>query len=118
MTGLLAWIGLVVLAVGFSVGVALIMRRPMLGLLTANTCLAPAARFYWRAFVLVVLLAALAAAAGTGLPCEKQAENTMTLVWWTAAHIQPMWWSVAGFLMAFVLLLTILFAVLGRYRDQ
>jgi hypothetical protein len=118
MTGLLAWIGLVVMAVGFSVGMALVMRRPMLGLLTANTYLAPAANFYVRAFVLVVVLASVAVVASTGLPCEKQAENTMTAVWWIAGHLQPLCLSIAGFLMAFVLLLTILFAALGRYRDQ
>jgi len=118
MAGLLTWIIVTALTVGFAIGLALLMRRPMLGLLTANAYLTPAAKFYMRAFVLVVVLAALAAVTDTGFPCEKQSENTMTLVWWAAERLKPICWSVAGFIMVFVLLLTVLYAALGRYRDQ
>ena len=118
MNGFEAWLGVVVLSGVLVVLIVTLMRGPMHRLLTANATIAPASVFYLRAFVLVMVLAALAAVAGSGTPCEKQAENTMTLVWWAAERLQSAFLSVGGFLMAFVLLLTVLFAALGRYRDQ
>jgi predicted permease len=42
----------------------------------------------------------------------------MEWVWWTVDGLKPVCWSVLGILMGYVLLLTILYAVLGRYREQ
>ncbi|MCX5676674.1 MAG: hypothetical protein NTX87_16895 [Planctomycetota bacterium] len=118
MTEFAAWSMLAAVAGGLAVIVALLVRGPMRAVLTANATLAPSSSFYVRTFGLVVALAAIAAVAGAGLPCEKQSESTMTLIWWAAAQLQPLCWSLGGFLMGYVLLLTVLFAALGRYRDQ
>jgi hypothetical protein len=118
MTEFTAWSMLAAVAGGLVIIVVLLVRGPMRAVLTANAYLSPASSFYMRAFVLVVALAAIAAVAGTGLPCEKQSETTMTLIWWAAGQLQPLCWSLAGFLMGYVLMLTVLFAALGRYRDQ
>jgi len=118
MTEFIAWSMLAAVAGGLTIIVVLLVRGPMRAVLTANAYLSPASPFYIRTFVLVVALAAIAAVAGAGLPCEKQSENTMTLVWWAAGQLHPLCWSLGGFLMGYVLLLTVLFAALGRYRDQ
>jgi len=118
MTSLIAWSGLAALAGGLVTVVALAVRGPMRTVLTANAHLMPAATFYIRTFVLVIALAALAGVAGTGMPCEKQSENAITVAWWIVGQLQNVCWSVGGFLMGYVVLVTILFAVLGRYRDQ
>jgi hypothetical protein len=120
MNGILAWIGLVGLAGGLVAAVVALVRRPMHTLLTANAHLAPAAGFYGRGFVIVLVLAALAAVVGTSAPCPQQAAEKacMEWVWWTVDGLKPVCWSVLGILMGYVLLLTILYAVLGRYREQ
>ena len=61
MNGLLAWIGMAVMAGGLVAVIVSLVRKPMNSLLTANSWLAPSARFYVRAFVLVIVLAAVAA---------------------------------------------------------
>jgi len=120
MSGMVAWILLAVVSGGGVAVVAALMRRPMHTLLTANAHLAPAAGFYGRGFVIVLVLAALAAVVGTSVPCPQQAAEKacMEWVWWTVDGLKPVCWSVLGLLMGYVLLLTILYAVLGRYREQ
>jgi len=120
MNGFVAWIALAAAAGALVAVVAGVMRKPMQGLLTANRHMAPAAKFYGRAFVIVISLAALAAVVGTDVPCAQQAEEKafMGWVWWTADGLEPVFWSLSGFLMGYVLLLTIVFGVLGRYRDE
>ena len=118
MNGLLAWIGLAVMAGGLVAVIVSLVRKPMNSLLTANSWLAPSARFYVRAFVLVMVLAAAAAVVGRGPPCEQQSATFMASVWWAVDHLENICWTGMGVLLGYVLLLTILYAVLGRYRDQ
>jgi len=42
----------------------------------------------------------------------------MEYAWWVVNRLEPAFWAAALFLIGYVVLLTILFAVLGRYRDQ
>jgi ABC-type Fe3+-siderophore transport system permease subunit len=120
MTGLLAWTWVAALAAALVVVVVLLVRRPLRDVLTANRHLAPASPFYARTFVLVVSLAALAVVAGTNVPCPQQSaeKGLMEWIWWGVGQLQMVGWTVAAFLMGYVVLLTILYAVLGRYRDQ
>jgi len=120
MNGILAWIVLAVVSGGGVAVVAALMRRPMRTLLTANAHLAPAAGFYGRGFVIVLVLAALAAVVDRSGACPQQAaaKTCMEWVWWTVDALKPVCWSVLGILMGYVLLLTILYAVMGRYREQ
>ena len=119
MNGLVAWIALAVIAGGLVAAVAALMRGPMRSLLTANGHLKPAAGFYGRGFVVVLTLAALAAVVGTSMPCPQQSAEKVRIewVWWIVQGLQPVCWSLLGFLAGYVLLLTILYAALGRYRD-
>jgi hypothetical protein len=95
-------------------------RRPMTELLRSNSYLAPGAAFYVRSFTLIIALGALATMAGLSLPCPKQSAEMapMEWAWWLAGRLEPVFLTGALFLLGYVLLLTILFAVLGRYRDQ
>ena len=42
----------------------------------------------------------------------------MEYVWWVVGGLENAFWSIGIFLLVYVLLLTILFAALGRYRDE
>ncbi len=119
MPTLIAWIILAVLAVSASVTVVCLIAKPMRNLLGANSYMAPAQSFYVRAFALAASLGALATIADKNIPCPDQRKSmaAMEYVWWVVDGLEPVFWSVALFLMGYVLLLTILFAVLGRYRD-
>jgi len=111
----LAVVAIVVVAV-----VVALVRRPMAALLTANSYLAPAAKFYGRTFVVVILLSALAGLAGmhNSFPDPEKAKAAMEWVWWGAGRIESILGSICLYLGGYVLLVTVLFAALGRYRDQ
>ncbi len=117
---LIAWIVLATLTVGVAITTVCLIAKPIRSLLGANSYMAPAQSFYVRALVLAASLGALATVAGKDMPCEDQrkAFAAMEYVWWVADGLEPALWSITLFLMGYVLLLTILFAVLGRYRDQ
>ena len=119
MSMLIAWIVLAILAVGVAVTIVYLIRKPMRALLSANSYIAPAQDFYVRAFALTASLVALATITGISIPCPDQRKSmaAMEYVWWAMDGWEPLFWSIALFLMGYVLLLTILFAVLGRYRD-
>lgn len=120
MSMLIAWMVLAVLAVAAAATVVQLIRRPMTELLGANSYIAPAQRFYVRAFAVMLALGALATMASRGLPCPDQRKSmaAMEYVWWVVDGLGPLFWSVALFVIGYVALLTILFVVLGRYRDQ
>ena len=44
--------------------------------------------------------------------------NFISCGWWAVDGLDWVFWSASLFLIGYVLLLTILFAVLGRYRDE
>ena len=119
MPMLIAWIVLAVVAIAVAVAVVCLIARPMRALLAANSYISPAQGFYMRAFALAASLGALATIAGRQMPCgdQKKSMAAMEYVWWVVGGLEPAFWSIALFLMGYVLLLTILFAVLGRYRD-
>ncbi len=119
MSMLIAWIVLAALALGVTVAVVCLIRKPMRALLGANSYIAPSQDFFVRAFALVLSLGALAAIAGRHMPSPDQKKSMAAIeyVWWVLDGLEPTFWSIAFFLMGYVALLTILFAVLGRYRD-
>jgi len=97
-----------------------VVRKPMADLLRSNAWMTPGATFYARTFAVAVALGALAAVAGFSPPCPEQyaAMGRIEWVWWLAQRLEPVFMTGALFLLGYVLLLTILFSVLGRYRDQ
>jgi hypothetical protein len=118
MTGLIAWIALMVISVLICVSAIFIIRKPMKELLQANSCILQARRFYLRTFSLIVILATLAVLVTAGSPCAQQSRSFMAGTWWIVDNLGSVLWSVTVSLGVYVLLLTILFAVLGRYHDK
>ncbi len=115
MVALIVWLVLVALTVVVCVAVICAVRRPMCGLLEVNSYISPAKSFYLRAFTVLVFLAALAAVSKTDTPDTDKA--FMEHVWWIAEALQPTFSALCLVIIAYATLLTILFVVLGRYRD-
>ena len=120
MPMLIAWIVLAAVSVAIAVAVVCLIARPMGKLLASNSYMAPGQSFYVRAFALVLFLGTLATVAGRYIPSPDKRESmtVMEYVWWVAGGLESAFWSLALFLVGYVVLLTILFAVLGRYRDE
>lgn len=118
MVALIVWIALTLLAGAICVVVILAIRKPMSELLNVNSYVRPARKFYLRSFSLVIFLAALGTIVTAGGPCAEQSKHFMQCVWWVVDNLRPVLWSAILSLGGYVLLLTILFAVLGRYHDE
>jgi hypothetical protein len=98
----------------------MLVRRPLKEMLGANSKLLVARRFYMRAMVLILVFAALAAVMN---PSKLSADKDATLVfmdyvWWSVGGLEPVFWSVALISLGYVAILSILYAVLGRTRDE
>ena len=120
MLGLITWLIFVVLAVVGAIIVIGLIAKPMRALLRASPYTAPAENFYIRAFSLALYLGTLAAVVGRDIPGPEEGKSmaTMEYVWWVANGLEPAFWSISLFLFGFVVVLTIVFAALGRYRDE
>ncbi len=120
MPAIVAWIVLAATAAGVAGLMTWLMGGAMRRLFHANAYMKPGQDFYVRAFAIVVTLGTLASVAGTSLPCTDQRKSmaAMEYAWWVVSCLEPAFWAAALFLVGYVVLLTILFAVLGRYRDQ
>lgn len=118
MIALIVWIALVLLACVICVAVIFAIRKPMSELLKANSYISPARKFYLRSFSLIIFLATLGVVAAAGRPCAEQSKYFMKEVLWIADNLSPVFWSAILSLGGYALLLTILFAVLGRYHDE
>ena len=110
------WIAMVELTGGVCAAVILAMQKPMCEMLESNTYIRRARRFYIRAFGVLVVLAGLATASKADLPSDDAA--FMEYVWWIAATMRTLFMALGFWLIGYAALLTLLFVVLGRYRDQ
>lgn len=117
MISLIVWLALALLCALVFILVVVTIRKPMDDLLKVNSYISPAAKFYLRSFYLIILLAVLAVIAAAQGPSGEQSQNFMQCVWWVASNVSSVLWSVLLSIGGYVVLLTILFAVLGRYRD-
>jgi hypothetical protein len=115
MAGLIAWLVLAVLTVVVCVAVISVVRKPMRELLGANSYILPARSFYLRAFTVLVFLAAFATVSKINTPDNDKA--FMEYVWWIVESAQPLLLALSLWLIGYAALLTLLFVVLGRYRD-
>jgi hypothetical protein len=118
MVTLTAWVALVVLAGAVCVAVIFAIQKPMSELLKANSYISPAGKFYMRSFSLIILSATLGAVVGAGKLSEEQSESFMQGVWWVLDNLGPVLWTATWSLGGYALLLTVLFAVLGRHHDE
>lgn len=115
MAGLVTWIVLVVVTGAICVAVISAIRRLMRELLEANSYIFPAKKFYLRAFVVLVFLAALATISKTDIPSNEK--EFLECVWWVAEAAQPLFMALSLWLIGYAALLTLLLMTLGRYRD-
>jgi len=118
MVALVIWIVLALLAAAVCLIVIGAIRKPMNELLSANSYVSPARGFYVRSFCLIIFLATLATIISAGGPCAEQSKTFMEGVWWIVDSLSPVLWCATVSLGGYALLLTILFAVMGRYRDK
>ena len=118
MVALVIWIALALLAAAVCLLVIGAIRKPMNELLSANSYVSPARGFYVRSFCLIIFLATLAAIISIGQPCEEQSKHFMQCLWWILDSLSPVLLSAILCIGGYALLLTVLFAVLGRYRDK
>jgi hypothetical protein len=91
-----------------------LLRPSLRGLLEDVTGLPAATEFYLRAFVLVIVLVALAALVGAGHGDLKNDAHFMEYVWSVAAGLQDMFQNLLIVLLVYVGLITVLMAALRR----
>lgn len=117
MVDFITWLCLLLCAAVVCAVVMLTVRKPMSELLQVNSYILPARKFYLRTFSLIIILAILSILISAGGPCAEQSENFMERVWWVADEVSSVIWAAILSVGGYALLLTILFAALGRYRD-
>jgi len=105
-------IGAVIAAVVF-----LLVYLPMRRLLAVNAILRAARPFYARTFFIVMLLAALAPILSMAGSDKSGATTFMEAVWKVAGNLDGVCWSVGIFLAVYVVVMTVVYAALGRFRD-
>jgi hypothetical protein len=118
MAALAIRIVLALLAAAVCLLVIVAIRKPMSELLNANSYISPAGRFYVRSFCLIIFLATLGTIISIGQPCEEQSKHFMQCLWWILDGLSPVLLSAILCVGGYALLLTVLFVVLGRYRDK
>jgi uncharacterized membrane protein YozB (DUF420 family) len=115
MEQITVWAALSAITVAVCVLISLAVRKPMRDMLGANKHILPARGFYLRSFSVLLLLGAFAMIFKTDVPAEGKA--FMEYVWWIADSLQPVFFVLSIWVIVYVALLTILFAVLGKYND-
>jgi hypothetical protein len=91
-----------------------LLRPGLRGLLEEVTGLPAATEFYLRAFVLVIVLVALAALVGAGHGDLKDGAHFMEYVWSVASGLQDVFQNLLISLLVYVGLITVLMAALRR----
>ena len=105
------------LAAGLGILVFVLVWLPMARLLSANSRLKQAKPFFVRTLMLIMLLGALAPVVGKGLNLPQTAAP-MEYIWQAAGKLDGSFWAVGLYLFGFVVIVTILAATLGKYRDE
>ena len=104
-------------SVVIAVVVFLLLWPPMRRLLAANAILRAARPFYARTFFIVMFLAALAPILSLAGSDKSGATTFMEAVWKVAGKLDGVCWSVGIFLAVYVVVVTVVYAALGRFRD-
>ena len=91
-----------------------LLRPGLRGLLEDVTGLPAATEFYLRAFVLAIVLVALAAVIGAGHADLKDGAHFMEYVWSVASGLQEVFQNLMIVLLVYVGLITVLMAALRR----
>ena len=117
MDTLMAWIVLAVLSGVSCAAVIAAIQRPASELLRVNSYISPASRFYLRAFWLIMVLITLSVVIAAGEPSAERSKNFLDCVWWIGEQWKGVLLSMVAVIGGYAVLLSILFMVLGRYRD-
>jgi hypothetical protein len=117
MDTFMAWIVLAVLSGVSCAAVIAAILRPASELLRVNSYISPASRFYLRAFWLIMVLATLSVVIAAGEPNAEQSKYFIDCVWWIGEQWKGVLMSMVAVIGGYAVLLSILLAVLGRYRD-
>ncbi len=114
----LLWPYAPVVIAGALVGLAvfLLVWRPLRKLMGLNERLWNAQAFFGRAMLVTFVLGGMAPVIGTALPVERGA-SFMEYVWAVGGQLQYSVLYVALFLFGYSILLAVLAASLGRFRD-
>ncbi len=105
------------LAAGLGILVFVLVWLPMSRLLGANSRLQQAKPFFVRTLMLVMLLGAIGPVVGKGLDLPEGAAP-MEYIWQAAGQLQNTFIAVGLYLFGYVVIMTILGATLGKYRDE
>jgi hypothetical protein len=109
----IAFLAVLVLSILIVVLIHRLLRSALRSLLEQVVALPAATEFYLRAFAIVVVFVALAAALGTHADL-KDGARFMEYVWATAARLQEAFQSLFAVLLVYVGLITVLLAALRR----
>ncbi|MDY7009277.1 MAG: hypothetical protein SVV80_00790 [Planctomycetota bacterium] len=106
-----------IMAVVVGLLVFLLVVAPMRRLLGANSRLKQARPFFVMTLLVILILGAIAPVIGEGLDLPEDSAF-MEYVWCAAGNLDDTVLSVALFLFGYVIVMTVLTAALGRYRDE
>ena len=113
------WGSVVFLVMGLVIGliVFLLVWRPIRRLLSANARLQQARPFFIRTLFVLLIIAAITPIVGESLDLPEDSAF-MEYVWQAAGNLSGTLMSIGLYLFGFVIVMTVLSAALGRYRDE
>ncbi len=106
-----------IMAAAVGLIVFLLVVLPMRRLLGANSRLKQARPFFVMTLLAILILGAIAPAIGESLDLPE-GSHFMEYFWRAAGDLDGTVLSVALFLFGYVIVMTVLTAALGRYRDE
>ncbi len=106
-----------VMAAAVGLIVFLLVVAPMRRLLGANSRLKQARPFFVTALLVILILGAIAPVIGESLDLPEDSAF-MEYFWSAAGNLDGTVLSVALFLFGYVIVMTVLTAAMGRYRDE
>jgi hypothetical protein len=110
------WAVLSAVTVVVCISISLAVRKPMRDMLSTNSYILPARAFYLRSFTVLLLLGAFSMIFKADVPDKEKV--FMEYVWWIVDTLQPVFFALSIWMIVYAGLLTILFAVLGRYKNE
>ena len=116
MEQILVWMVLSAITIVVCISISLAIRKPMSDMLSSNNHIVPAKGFYLRSFMVLLLLGGFAMIFEADIP--EKGKAFMEYVWWIANALQPVFFALSIWLIVYAALLTVLFAVLGRYKNE
>jgi len=115
MAAIITWLVLVAIIIIISLVIVCITKKPMQQLLSTNSYILPSKDFYVRTFAITIFLVAAAGVSGANMPGEGKA--FMEYVWLVTNALEQPLFYMSIWVILYATILTILYAVLGRFHD-